>query len=81
MKKLRIFLKLFIFGQLGSCVGRVMFDYIDYVRNPAIYEIQSAPWYTGSLITVILTAITAAITWGAYILVGRVIKKRERESL
>lgn len=79
MKKLHVFLKVFIFVQLGACVGRVLANYCDYVQHPALYEIQSAPWYTGSLITVILTAITVTVTTAAYFIVGGVIKKRERK--
>lgn len=77
MKKLHVFLKVFIFVQLGACVGRVLANYYDYVQHPAIYEVWSAPWYTRSLITVILMAITVTITTVAYFIVGRVIKKRE----
>ena len=80
MKKVRLFLKLFFFAQLGACVGRVVVNCIDYLQHPAIYEIQSAPWYTASLITALLTAVTAAITAVAYILIGRIIRKREGES-
>lgn len=79
MKKLRVFLRLFLFAQLGFCAGRVAFNYIDYVQHPAIYEVWSAPWYTRSLITVILTVITATITMVAYFVVGHLIKKRERK--
>ena len=77
MKKLHTFLKVFIFVQLGACVGRVLANYVDYVRHPLLYQTWSAPWYTGSLIAVILTAITVTITTVAYFIVGRVIKKRE----
>ena len=77
MKKLHVFLKVFIFVQLGACVGRVLANYVDYVQHPALYQFQSAPWYTQSLITVALTAITVTITAVAYFVVGHVIKKRE----
>ncbi len=79
MKKLHVFLRVFIFVQLGFCAGRVLVNYIDYVQHPLMYATWSAPWYTGSLITVILTAITVAITTAAYFIVGHAIKKREKE--
>ena len=81
MKKLHVFLKVFIFVQLGACVGRVLVDYIDYVQHPLLYATWSAPWYTQSLITVALTAITVTITAVVYFAVSRVIKKREQENL
>ena len=78
MKQLHKFLKIFIFLQLGSCCGRVLQRYLDFVNHPEIYAYYSAPWYTGITITVILTAITVLITTIAYFVVGHLIKKREQ---
>ena len=80
MKQLHVFLKCFIFVELGSCVARSVADYVDYLRYPNLYAIQSAPWYTGTMIRVILTAITVTITAIAYFAVGRVLKKRSLEA-
>ena len=78
MKELHKFLRVFIFVQLGSCVGRAGRRYIDYMRYPDIYEMQSAPWYSGLMFTLILTAIMVTITTIAYFVVGNIIKKREQ---
>ena len=75
MVKLRDFLKAFFFVQLGACSGRVLMQYIDYCRFPEKYMIQSAPWYTASLITVLLTAVTAGLTALAWWLVARKLRK------
>ena len=78
MKGLHKFLKVFIWAQLGSCCGRVLQRYLDFVNHPEVYAYYSAPWYTGITITVILTAITVLITTIAYFVVGHIIKKREQ---
>lgn len=31
----------------GVFIGYSIYQYFDYKRNPGLYEIQSAPWYTG----------------------------------
>ena len=80
MKKARAFLKVFIFVQLGACLGRFLWQYIDYKRNPVLYEINSAPWYTGPLVTAVFTAVTVTLTLAAYLILGAVIRKREREA-
>ena len=80
MKKARLFLKLFLFAQLGSCLGRFLWQYVDFKRNPALYEIRSAPWYTGPLVTALFTAVTVTLTLAAYLILGAVIRKREREA-
>ncbi len=76
MVKLRDFLKAFFFVQLGACTGRVLMQYLDYRMNPVKYMVQSAPWYTASLITVLLTAITAGLTALAWWLVARKLRKK-----
>ena len=78
MKGLHKFLKVFIWVQLGSCCGRVLQRYLDFVNHPEIYAYHSDPWYTGIAITVILTAITVLITTIAYFVVGHIMKKREQ---
>lgn len=80
MKQLHVFLKCFIFVELGSCVARSLGDYLDYLRYPELYAMRSAPWYTGILIRVSLTAIVIALTAIAYFVVGRVLKKREKKA-
>ena len=77
MKRARLFLKCFLFVQLGGCLGRFLWQYVDYRRNPALYEINSAPWYTGILLLGALTAVAAALTLTAYLILGAAIRKRE----
>jgi len=79
MKELHKFLKVFIFVQLGSCTGRVIHKYYDFVNHSELYALYSVPWYNGITLTVILTAITVTITTIAYFVVDHIIKKMERE--
>lgn len=79
MKGLHKFLKLFIFAQLGACVGRVLQKYLDFVNNPELYASYSAPWYKGVALSVILTAIMVTITTIVYFVVGHILKKRKHE--
>jgi len=79
MKKLHKFLKVFIFVQLGICVSRVSGRYIDFVKHPEVYAVQSAPWYYSIIFSLIFTAIAVLVTTIAYFVVGRIIKEREQE--
>ena len=78
MKRARLFLKCFIFAQLGGLLGRFLRQYVDYRKNPGLYEMRSAPWYTGPLVTAVFTAATVTLTLAAYLILGAVMRKRER---
>ncbi len=77
MKKVRGFLKNFIFVELGAFVGKFLANYMHYRKYPKFYETMSAPWYTEIIFSAIITAIIVAITLIVYIILGKVIKKRE----
>ena len=76
MEKVKNYLKVFFFVQLGACCGRVLMQYLDYRLNPGKYMVMSAPWYTASLLTVLLTCITAGLTALAWWLVARKLRKK-----
>ena len=78
MKRVRLFLKCFIFVQLGFCLGRFLWQYVDFKRNPVLYEINSAPWYTGPLVTGVITAVSFSLTLAAYLILGAAIRRRDR---
>ena len=79
MKRVHNFLKLFIFAQLGTCVGRVLWLYCDYVKYPDLYEMVGDPWYYRARQYVIITAILVAVTATAYFILGGVIKRKGAE--
>ena len=76
MKELHKFLKAFIFVQLGACTARVIERYVDYIKYPELYAAQSAPWYSGIMLTVLLSAAAILITTIAFFVVGYLLKKR-----
>ena len=78
MERIRTFLKVFLFVQLGACLGRALWLFIDYKCRPMVYEAQSAPWYTGALVTAAFTAATAVLTLAAYLILGHIMRKREK---
>ena len=81
MNKARSFLKNFIFVELGALVGKFLAEYFHYKRYPGFYAAMSAPWYTQIVFSAIITAIIVAITLAAYIVLGRIIKKRETQGV
>lgn len=50
MKKLDHALNIIIGTFIGIFIGRGLYVYHDFRTRPEIYEIQSAPWYTGILL-------------------------------
>ena len=77
LKKVRNFLKCFIFVDLGAFVGKSIAVFIDYNKHPGIYAMRSAPWYTEILARGLATAIIVLLAWIAYILIGRKIRRNE----
>jgi len=81
MERIHKFLKLAIFAQLGACIGRVFAKYLHYAQHPHLYLWQSAPWYTGILVTLAVTFVTVMLTTAAYFLVERYMKKRTQHRI
>ena len=79
MKKVRVFLKNFIFVELGALFGKFLASYMQYKRYPKFYETMSAPWYTEIIFSAIITAGIVALTFAAYLILGRIIKKKEAQ--
>ena len=76
MKKLRTFLKVFIFVLIGACVGDIIQRYASYVRHPEKYLALSSPWYTSIIISVVFTTVIVLVCAVLYFILGRIIKKR-----
>ena len=77
MKKLRIFLIMLVSLELGFFAGKALSDALHYRRYPDLYEFQSAPWYTGTVICGIFTALAVLLTLVAYYLSSRLLRKAE----
>ncbi len=56
MKKLCTLLRIAIFCQLGVFLGSSLYTALDYRAHPGLYAMQSAPWYTGILLSAGVTA-------------------------
>lgn len=77
LKKVREFLKCFIFVDLGAAVGRSIAMYSHYKKYPKFYGMQSSPWYTELVARLLVTALVVAVAFTAYVIIGRIIKTRE----
>lgn len=80
MKKVRSFLKNFIFVELGAFVGKFFAEYLHYKRYPAFYAAMSAPWYTRLIFSAVITAVIVVITFVVYLILGHYIKKKDSET-
>ena len=60
----------------GTFLGKIVFDYLHFKRNPGLYETFSAPWYTGAVLygAVVLTALVILVI--IKLLVGRELRRR-----
>ncbi|HHY14342.1 MAG TPA: hypothetical protein GX526_06905 [Thermoanaerobacterales bacterium] len=47
LKRWNFILNCAIGSFFGGFVGYSIYEYFHYKKNPGLYEIQSAPWYTG----------------------------------
>ena len=65
MKELYGFLRILLWCFIGVFLGSSLFQYLDYKAHPALYDMQSAPWYTAiqirGLFTVVLVVITLTV--------------------
>lgn len=61
MKKLYRILNTFLWCSIGVFFGDSIYRFYDYKTHPGLlYELQSAPWYTGIVLQGIFTAVIVA---------------------
>lgn len=77
MKKARQLLLLFICADLGGFLARSISIYVDYRKRPGLYEMWSAPWYTGILTSALAAGLAALAAFAIYLWLGYKIKKKE----
>jgi hypothetical protein len=46
LKRVKSIMFIIIGTTFGVWLGNVLFTWHDYRKNPGLYEMQSAPWYT-----------------------------------
>lgn len=64
MKKINNFLNTLIGVSLGAFLGHGIYRFHDYKTHPALYAMQSAPWYEGLFVdgmTLIIVLLAAGI--------------------
>ena len=59
--KLKRNLPIIMGGTVGAFIGQAFFLWYDLRHNPWVYEMRSAPWYTGLLVS-------GAVCGGAFII-------------
>ena len=79
MKRLQMFLKVFVFVLICACSFRVFAIYNDFTRHTELYATYSAPWYADIISTVVITAILVLSAIITYCIAGHVIKKRKQD--
>lgn len=75
MKRLYIILKLLLCADVGLFTGLALYEVLRYKLHPELYLLNSAPWYTGILLSGAATGL-AAVILGAALLILRRVKNR-----
>ena len=61
MKKLYSVLSTFLWCTVGAFICRCIYQIYDYIHYRELYETYSAPWYTGILLSTVITAMIVII--------------------
>lgn len=56
-QRIRLLIRIMMGGALGCFVSHALYVLWHYQRHPALYAIQSAPWYTSILLSLGLTGV------------------------
>ena len=75
MKKLNNFLNILIGTFIGVFIGHGIYVYYDFKTHPALYAMNSAPWYTSILVYGIFTLVVILVVIIAKILIKRYVTK------
>lgn len=75
MKKLNSFLNVVIGATGGSFIGRSICVVLDFHNHPNLYAMQSAPWYTGILVSGAVTLVVFMICFA----IKAIIKKEAND--
>lgn len=68
MKKIVALFSVLIYGMIGTFLGTSLFLWMDYSKNPELYNAaNSAPWYTrimsNGLVTLVIITVLGAIRY------------------
>ena len=68
MKQLRRILKLLLWSHIGVFAGYTAYGWWHYKTHPALYTLQSTPWYTSIQILALSTLAATALLTGLLLL-------------
>lgn len=79
LKKLNGILNILICSFIGAFAGYVIYVCLDYRTHPGLYDMQSAPWYTGILYYGIYTIVPFIIAIILKLFLWRKLKQQKKE--
>lgn len=77
LKKLNGILNILISSLIGASAGHVIYVCLDYRTRPGLYDMQSAPWYTGILYDGIVTIVPLIIAIIIKLFLWRKLKQKK----
>ena len=80
LKRIKWIMNIAIGTTIGVYIGNVIFTWTDYMRNPGIYEMQSAPWYLRIVVLSVFCGIALAVEIAVLCFVRCKIKKDQRSA-
>ena len=69
LKKINQILNIAIGAFIGVFIGHAIYQTIDYITHPSLYQFQSAPWYTSIQLQAVFTAVAVGIAAGIKLLI------------
>ena len=79
LRKIRSFILLCIFAQIGVFLGKAIYRYVHYKQNPTFYEVMSAPWHTQILLDGIVCSAAIVVLLCIFWILGHAIKKGKKQ--
>ena len=79
LKKLNGVLNILIISLIGAFAGHAIYVCLDYRTRPGLYDMQSAPWYTGILYYGIFTIVLLIIAIIIKLFLWRKLKQKKEE--
>lgn len=76
LKKCNIILNIIIGSSVGVFWGHLIYSFVDYKNQTVLYEIQSAPWYTSSIVYGLVTIVVVLIAITTKLFLSARIKKK-----
>lgn len=75
LKKCNRILNIIIGSSVGVFLSLLIYNFVDYKKHSLLYAIQSAPWYTSSIIYGLVTIFIILIVIITKIVISKLTKK------